>query len=352
MVKWFWFPLLLLAGCSFFEKKQESTKQAVDPKAVEELGRGVDLLGEERYREASDVFEKLLTEKHSPELDSVLSFNAGAALEGMRECGKARERYRRVILANQKANPQVLAQALHRLGLVYECLNDDARAVTNFLDAHKRKKNLPPEIGQAEVPARLAAAYARLGNKEMAQKYYLEAEAGVKKLQVELRETKSYRDLLARTLFFMGKIDEQKEGREGLAERAMSLRLLQRFLVQSVSLDSREWSGKAKDQLVEAYGALTRDIQNFTVPKPQTPIAQKRQTKEELSRIYQLMMANLKELKLLRFPDPKEPPVIASLYNEMQMVERKLEILAAENAVEMEQTDESRKREGLRREVR
>jgi hypothetical protein len=67
------------------------------------------------------------------------------------------------------------------MSIMYECLGQDTKAITSLLDARKRGKDLPFETQVAEIPGRLAAAYARMNNRTKALEYFNQASEGLRR---------------------------------------------------------------------------------------------------------------------------------------------------------------------------
>ncbi len=100
----------------------------------------------------------------------------------------------------------------------------------------------------------------------------------------------------------MGMIDEQKDSREGLAERALSLSIAPKVSRSICEFGQSGVVGRRRIIWLKPMVRWLETLQNFIVQKPQTPIDQMRQVKEELSRHLSTHDGQPEGAKLLRFP--------------------------------------------------
>lgn len=352
------FLVLLLStqvGCSLFHKKKDggSSASTPDPKVMVQFEKGLKYLEEENYTSASVTFERILAQNPTSEFELVTMFNAGAAREGIRDCKGAADRYRKAVAGARGKFPQIESQSLYRLSFAYECLGVDPKVITSLLEIKSHPMGLPDETLLTELPARLAAAYARAGNKELSREYYDQANKGLEDLKVSFRSKARYAEVLARTLFFMGRLNLPDERVKSNAKAYLeNVRTLQPYLAQSIALDAPTWSEKSYGQLANAY----EQVWNYV---DQSPTDEKKDAllKENESRRYRLMIAKeashaLEALKLLNNV-PIRPGSLADRLNRMLAAqEKRFSKLLTDNSVTTLQSLESQKREGLKREGR
>lgn len=327
--------IFLLAACS--TSGGDKAKDLRLSEANPTFERGLRALERQEYGDAARLFDKLLVSQPGTELELVTTYNSGAAYEGLGNCAKASERYREVVRASAKKFPRMEGEALFRLSLMYECLGQDTKAVAALLDARKRGKQLPPEVTQAEIPAHLAAAYSRLGNRDKALEFFEQTGQGLK--AIVARSTGSTRpqtELLARTLFLMGKLNPQQRSGEASAESFMqSLSMQQPHLLQAVEINHPVYSPKAADDLELAYDNIWK--YNFGEPTG------KRQ-------FYERGLQVARELRRLRLPEAN--PMVDEIYARLDKTEARLNAELAKLAVTTRLTPESEKREGLKQQGR
>ncbi|NJL25326.1 MAG: tetratricopeptide repeat protein [Calothrix sp. SM1_5_4] len=244
---------LLFSACASRDKVGAEAS-APDQAAPPELGQGLRALEHEDYRSAAEIFDRLLVAKPATEMDLVILFNSAAAHEGLGRCSKAAERYREVVRSSAGRFESAEAQALFRLSLMYECLGDDTKAVAALLDARKRGgRILPGETLKAEIPARLAVAYSRLGNRAKALEYFSQASEGLKSV-VATSARNTRKETLSKTLYFMGKLNPAQRSGEGEPEAYLyAISMQQPYLLQAIETGHRLWASKASDDLRTAY---------------------------------------------------------------------------------------------------
>lgn len=328
--------LCLFLGACASQNHVASSPQMGTEAAQADFDRGMRALEHEDYSGAAAIFDRLLVSHPGSEFELVTAFDSGAAHEGMGECAQAATRYRQVIQASAGKFHRIEAQALFRLSLAYECLGDDVKTVTALLDARRRGKELPQEVARAELPARLAAAYSRLGNRKKALQYFTEANQGLKGILASGKSTATQKETMAKTLYYMGRLNStQKSGTVDPLAFLKSLSLQQPYLLQAVEINHPTWTRKAIDDLTTAYDNLL----HFEVKGPQ-------RRHEYYVRVQQVIA----ELRKIRLPDagPQEDEV----FTQVDKTERRLQTLMADAAVGTPLTQEAKEREGLKRKGR
>lgn len=327
---------LVSAGCASKSKKdgnKDLVNYEVDaPKENVGFEKGMSALESEDYQEAARIFDRLLVQKPATEFDLVTLYNSGAAYEGLGNCPKAAERYRELVRSFPNKFPRIEGQALFRLSLMYECMNQDNKAITALLDARKRGVGLPAETLKAEIPARLAAAYARLGNRDKALSYFKQASQGLKTV-ITSSGGRVERDLLGKTLFLMGQLNPAQRRAEGSPTVFMqSLSMQQPYLLQAVELGHPTWSKRSSEDLNLAYS-------NFWKFK----IDNDEQRREFLTRGLQVAA----ELKRIRVPNSNAQ--VEALFAQVDKTESRLQNELARVAETNRLTPEAESRQGLKR---
>jgi tetratricopeptide (TPR) repeat protein len=294
--------------------------------------KGLKALEKENYAEAAAIFDKILVAKPASEADLVITYNSGAAHEGQGHCGKAGERYREVVRASAGKYKQIEALSLYRLSLMYECLGQDSKSITALLDAKKRGAQLAFETAHAEIPARLAAAYARIGNKQKAVEYFAQASEGLKKI-VNQTQNHKQKELVARTLFLMGQLNSgQRSASVPPASYMQSLSMQQPYLLQAVEMDHPRWSKRASDDLRLAYDNIWR----FSFQSP-----------EQRRDFYTRGVQAIQELRKIRLPNAGAP--VNDIFAHLDTAEDKLQTELAKVAEYNKLTPDAESREGLKR---
>jgi tetratricopeptide (TPR) repeat protein len=298
--------------------------------ASKEYEKGLKALEEERFQDAIDIFDGLLVKHPASELDLVVLFNTASAYEGLGRCKDANDRYRRVIRSSNGKFLQIEGQAYFRIALTYECMNQDTKTVAALLDTLKRSKHLPPEILNAEVPARLASAYARLGNRQKALEYFTQASQGIKKIVSTSRGVQS--KVLGQTMYLMGKLSEsQKTGEMDPIAYAQSIYIQQPYLLQSAETGHPVWAREAAADLKMAYDNIWK-----------VPV-----TDENRAEFYTRIMQNIYDLNKLKLVN--ESDLVEEVYAQVAKVESRLQVELAKTSEVTKLTPEAQEREGLKR---
>jgi hypothetical protein len=344
------FGLILLAGCSSTPPKPEQSEEVpVEPAAKNKFNRGMTALEAEEYAKAAAIFDSILVENPASEFDLIALYDSAAAYEGMGQCKTAGRRYRQAAQASAQRYPRVEAQSLFRLSYAYECLGYPERVIASLLDVQRRKEYLTDEITLAELPARLASAYAQIGQVEMAKKYFAMADEGIKKLRRLFNDRRDLANLLARTYYFMGRIQD-RQGKDVDPEAFFtSLRFQQTHLIRAVEMNVMPWSRKADDAILEAYRDLWKYMKAGQASRAKAPYPEQRAY--ILSWVEGAQQA-LAELKTLRFPGVNEGPEAERLFSQLEEEERRMKEFLTDYAVSHPLTPESQRREGLRRDGR
>lgn len=327
--------LAMIAALSACSSTSEKPAEPEVPPDLPVFEQGVRALDQQRYEDAAKIFDKLLVAKPASEHDLVIIFNSGAAYEGMGNCAKASERYRQVSRASAGKYAAIESQSFYRLSLMYECLGQDVKLITALLDARKRGRGLPPETLNAEIPARLAAAYARMGNKQKALDYFGIASKGLKKVIAD-KTGKRQTDALGQTLYLMGQLSSVQRRAEGDPVAFLQgLSMQQPYLLQAVETHHPVWSKRAAEDLETAYDNIW---------KYQPPEGEKQRE------FFVRSLQTIAELKRIRMP--KDDPPVDAIFEKVDKTEARLRLEMSRYAENNKLTPEAEKREGLKREGR
>ncbi|MCM2280501.1 MAG: tetratricopeptide repeat protein [Bdellovibrionaceae bacterium] len=277
-----------------------------DPRPQAALGgpvayqTGVRQLEQEDWKGALASFQTSLTEQPTSAYTQVTVFNSGRAYEGLGYWSEAEDAYRSVVRATGRA-PKLQALALYRLSFCYEVRGDDPRTIAALTDVSARAQFLPDEIASAELPARLAAAYARVGNVDEALKFYSRAEAGVSRLRNQAG-AQSVPEWLPRTLYFMGRMSLRAVSWTEFENALRPIARAQLYLLQAVELDAGKWSQEATRELIRIYTEVYDVIHAPPVEDDADAIVERRAAQERQWQLVELTLANLGELRAARPP--------------------------------------------------
>ncbi len=343
---------LLFAGCAA-KPKDNSTYNEREEKAKVDFERGLKLLDSEKYAEAAKIFKKILVQSPALEFDFVILYNLGASHEGLKNCAAAADSYRQVARGSAGKFVRLEALALLRLSYTYECLGQDNKALVALLDVRRRSSALPEDTAKAEVPARLAAAYARSGNRTEAEKYFRLALDGIKALQIKYKESVQMADRLAETLYFMGRSSvSDEEFKRNPVPQIRSLQLMQLYLLQAAELGSTKWSGRAADEILGTYDRLWLLSQSLGSVGDVDAQAARQKGSGLRADVLKETLRSVRVLKAQRLPNRGESAEMKRLFN--GAVEREKQLISVLSEVEPSTplTPEAERRQGIRAEGR
>jgi tetratricopeptide (TPR) repeat protein len=301
------------------------------------------LLAQGNYKDALAAFDAFLRSQPTSPYTQVANFNAGRALEGLERWSDAVERYRQVVQVTNKS-PRLQALALYQLSFPYEAMNDDPRTVATLIDCEGRKQFLPDAIATAELPARLASAYARVGNLDLAMKYYSEAESGIARLHHQTA-SQAAPEWLAKTLYLMGRLSLREMTWDNFDEALRPVQRAQLFLLQAIELENPKWSEEALTETEKIYDQMLEVLKS---PPKTNEDDQVLSAREAQKRQWDLTEQTLECARALRAARPPNEIVksgkVEQLFTYVKSVEKKLMQILAEPPVGEGLTKESKER--------
>jgi tetratricopeptide (TPR) repeat protein len=250
--------------------------------APDDYQSGLEALQEAQFQSALEHFDRMIANEPTSPWQQSANLNAGRALLGLVRWAAAAERFRAVIRTTAESGgkvsaPKLQAAALYHLSFCQEALGNDSQTIATLIDLQERRQFLEPEIGSAELPARLAGAYARVGNFVEADRYYREAEAGIARLRhraianeaavttvgasvkANTSATATNAPLVApvwlgQTLFEMGNTAIDQVNWDNFESALRPLARSQIYLLEAAELNQAPWSDRAFNLLTKIYG--------------------------------------------------------------------------------------------------
>ncbi len=345
--------LLVSAGCGSSKKSYNLAAANREEAAKEKFDRGIKAMDQERYAEAAKIFEKILVDSPAEEFDFIVMYNLAAAQEGMKNCKPAVDTYRQVAKGAVGKFPRIEALALLRMSYAYECLGQNDKVIVALADVRRRQKVLPEDTAKAEVPARLAAAYARAGNREEAERFFKEALQGIKFLQVKYKDSISLVDRLSESLYFMGRSNvSEAEYLRNPVSQIKGLELMQLHLLQAAEIGSAKWSGRAANEILNNYARVWKYFEKLEAPESSDATLRERDRDRLRADVLKETLRSVKVLKSQRLPSRQENANVAKLFQGLDQEERKLTAMLAEVGPHTNLTPEAEGREGLKRQGR
>lgn len=342
---------LFLAGCSSGPKKADP-EQVAEERAHEEVLRNkfnqaLAQMDTGDFNRSGREFKDLLKQNPSSELELLIIYNIAGSLEGLKKCEASSKRYREIINKSLGKFKKIESQAIIRLSYMYECLGDDAKLIATLLDARRYKKLLPVAVIAAEVPARLAAAYARQGNSSLAESYFAQAQMGLKTINTNIRNKDKKSETLAKTLYFMGKLDKYKINKETLPAFLTSLGYLQNYLLLSMEMNHPDWSAKSAREILITYDRL------YTFMTPAyfgSDVVRAEKKKQAYLRNLESVLLNIDALNKMRLAErvQAEARVVNQFFLQLKSKEKRFRIELSKVTTGTHLTSEARARQGLK----
>jgi tetratricopeptide (TPR) repeat protein len=302
-----------LASCSLLHGKSsqkiaralgivQDVSLAPLPDAPAQYKEALLLLQEEKFEPALKVFDDFLQQDPTSHYSQVANYNSGRALEGLSRWTEAAERYRAVTVACEGIAPKLQALALYRLSFTSEALADDAATVAVLHDLVNRSESLPKEVANAELPARLASAYARVGSFDEAVSFYKKAEVGIAQLRRSAGPGGTP-EWLPRTLYFMGSMSLRRVSWDDFEAALRPLARGQAYLLQAAEVGVAPWSERASQDLIATYRELWNTL--ATAPRPDTSdaLVSVRRFQRRQWDLAGLVLENLQELRARFLPN-------------------------------------------------
>lgn len=255
--------VLTLTACTSMPSQESYWIRQREKRDLKEIEQIELLLGKGELAAAKKALDDFQSQKNYSVYYQSSQLIRARIYELKGQAGEAIQIYRDVIGATTKRDPEIATQALYLSSYAYESVGDEIRALAALLDAQKRKSHLTPEQALAELPARLAAAYARMGRTEEAQKWISEAQRGV--IQLEAQGSDIHQAVLAKTYFLMGSHSVNQLAASNLKTQMDSLLLLQRFALKSIEKEMEPWSRMASENLKQNYRAIWTLIENYPI---------------------------------------------------------------------------------------
>lgn len=261
---------------------------------------------------AADGFEKFLRDQPTTNWTLAAQFNRARALENLGQYGSAAKLYQETAEKARKL-PKLQGLALLRQAVVLEAMGEDDRSLAALKDAEKRADKMSPEIAQTELPARLAAAYARARNFSEADRYYTLADRQLSSLRASAL-AQERPEWLPRVLYGMGHRAPGPVPWDRFEANIVPLERSQIYLLQSAEYGVEPWASQAANELIEAYVALRVSIDAIPTPAAsEIVIAAREQQQERWKRLVRLSdaIASLRALLVTEIEknSPENSPI-------------------------------------------
>ncbi len=211
----------------------------------------------------------------------------GRVYQGQKKWDKAIESFRKAVRQSSGFDSLVEAQSLYRLSQVYEHTGQTKDLIASLLDLMPRRSFFDQLIGDVEIPARLAAAYASEGQMEKAHAFHGQANQFLQKI-IRVHGNHLSENDIAKSQYYLGTAIYLSE-KEDFHSLLSKLNLGQRHLLASIEIEASAWSAESKQALIQSYQKLWDLLIQHPVSEELShdPRAQKKQMQNE-----QLVMAS------------------------------------------------------------
>lgn len=344
--------LLLATGCSSLSKN-EIAGVAIDPRVRAEQEREIAKADAAMQAQDYPAAEKLYSDFQVLFPTSVFYQRAqlgrAQALEGQEKWSEAADYYRKTIEATRNSQPEIAALALYQISFSYESLGDEARVLASLTDALQMKEHLLPEQSLAEIPARMAASYNRMGRTKEAQHYFRLAESGIQQVRASssANHTPTW---LSRTYLNMGSFSTNQLYWENIQASLDTLKMIQIFSFRSAEAGGAPWSKMASEGLIANYRDLWNTIQQIPLNKAMDMGAAKREQTDRQVDLTGQLLTLINELKQYRAPERGDESLEASeLFLYLDKLEKHAQDFLISTGDQTPLTPEAQKRGGLKK---
>lgn len=294
-----------LAACNSWLKDEKSVNLDARHEQEQHLHKADRVYLEQKYPEAERLYAEFQTLYPSSVYFQKAQFGRARSLEAQEKWAEAADLYRKTTEATRSRQPEIAAQALYQLSFCYENLGDEARVLASLKDALSLKEHLTEEQVLAEIPARMAASYNRMGRTQEAEQYFRQAEQGIQKMRPAHAGDKSS-TWIANTYYWMGVYSTNQLSFENLQATLDTLKMVQIFSLRSAEAGSDPWSKQAAQGLMNNYRDLWAIVQQIPLNKAMDRGAARREQVDRQMNFTGQILNLINELKIYRAPNRDE----------------------------------------------
>jgi len=346
------FSALILSACSSFQF-DEVRGVPIDPQVraeqEAEISKADQALAAQDYSDADLLYLDFQKKFPNSVFYQKAQFGRAKVMEFQGRWAEAAQLYRSTVEATRVRQPEIASQALYSVSFCYENLGDEAGVLASLQDALRLQEHLRPEQSLAEIPARMAASYNRMGRSKEADLYFRQAERGIQQVRATQNPENSA-VWLSSTYYNMGVFSTNQVSIENLQASLDTLKIVQIFSLRSSEEGGRPWSQMASQELIANYRDLWNTIQQIPLNKAMDQgAAQREQSEKQLNFTGQLLTL-MNELKQYRAPDSKITSTDATnLYNFLAKLEKQAQTFLTAKGVRNPLTPEAESLGGLKR---
>jgi tetratricopeptide (TPR) repeat protein len=342
---------LMLSACSYLPMDERGVP--IDPQVraeqETELNKADQALAAQNLPEAEKLYLDFQKKFPNSVFFQKSQFGRAKVLEYQGRWAEAADLYRETIEATRTHQPEIAGQALFQISFCYENLGDEAGVVASLNDALQMKESLKPELTLAEIPARMAASYNRMGRTKEAEIHFRQAERGIQQVRAS-QPSENSAVWLSSTYYHMGVFSTNQVSIENLQASLDTLKIVQTFSLRSSEEGGRPWSQLASQGLIGNYRDLWNTIQQIPLNKAMDQgAAQREQSERQLNFTGQLLTL-MNELKQYKAPESKTHSAdAAELFQFVGKLETQAQTFMTSKGIRNPLTPEAQSLGGLKR---
>lgn len=316
--------LLIGGACQSIVKNHGMLISTVEnPADREQVEVAEKLYREGKNKEAEEAFALFVKNKPTSFYYYRAMMGQARAVFEQRRWAEAAAIYRVIEDGTRDLHNEIAGQALFELSFCYENMGEESHVLASLLDAQKLQNNLPPEIGLAEIPARIAASYHRMGQEVEAGKYLQLAQKGIVQIQIGKEPTIENKKWLAEIYFHMGQLSTNQLTEDNLQAHLDTLKMIQIFTLRCVETEASPWSGLASTNLTNNYADVLHLIMQFSISKSMDAAAAKREKMDRQMYFVGLLLVHIADLKSQRLILDKAGAEQEKLFTGLAEIEQK-----------------------------
>ena len=249
------FSLFFLISCTSLKKGDDSLAPgSLNPKDRTLFETAFNYLGEERYKLAIPLLEKLSQKYQGQEMEWATLFNLALAYKETNQCEKAQKSYQ-YLLTKIKKLIHLKPRTYLALSYASECLSQPENTLFALKEGYTYINHLPMDVQLVEYPARLALAYIRAGEDKFGQKIAQQMYQNMEMLKKTFRISSAADKNFSRYFYIVGRSHVQVD-HVNLKTFLKVFPYHQLYLTQSILLNTGEWSKKAEKELGDLYHTM------------------------------------------------------------------------------------------------
>lgn len=332
--------LILSTGCVSTSVREEQERvRFQETLDLSQLTNAQKLLDGGQFESALVSFKEFSSAKPTSKYWLRAKFGEADALEGLSRHNESIQLLRELRDLTLRENPAGSAMASYKLSFVYENIGDDSKTLASLLESYSKLDLLPDEVAYAEVPARLAVAYSKLGKTDEAMNWLARADRGLKKSIEILGYDRSW---IARTYFYMGKVSTEQLGHDNFMTTIEAQRIVQVYHLKGLHVGDPIWSLKSKQALMDSYQALLNQLRQM---KYET-----REESELRTKAGGALISLLKDAELYApIEDEKRTDLEKEFFSYLKKVQDVVRVVAFKSETNMDMTEAAKERNSLRK---